>query len=41
MRWMTTEPVENRLMGMTEAGREERVECIERVTWKHTLPYVK
>ena len=41
MRWMTTEPVENRLMNMTEAGREERVECIERVTWKHTLPYVK
>ena len=29
----------NRLMDM---GRgEERVSCIERVTWKLTLPYVK
>ena len=31
--------IENRLMGM---GRgEERVRCMERVTWKLTLPYVK
>ena len=30
---------ENRLMDM---GRgEERVRCMERVTWKLTLPYVK
>ena len=31
--------IENRLMDM---GRwEERVGCMERVTWKLTLPYVK
>ena len=31
--------IENRLMG---TGRgEERVRCMERVTWKLTLPYVK
>ena len=31
--------IENRLMHM---GRgEERVRCMERVTWKVTLPYVK
>ena len=31
--------IENRLMDM---GRgKERVRCIERVTWKLTLPYVK
>ena len=31
--------IENRLMDM---GRgEERARCIERVTWKFTLPYVK
>ena len=31
--------IENRLMDM---GRgEERVRCMERVTWKFTLPYVK
>ena len=31
--------IENRLMGM---GRgEERVRCMERVTWKLILPYVK
>ena len=30
--------VENRLMDM---GREERVRCMERITWKPTLPYVK
>ena len=30
---------ENRLLDM---GRgEERVRCMERVTWKQTLPYVK
>ena len=22
-------------------GRKERVRCVERVAWKHTLPYVK
>ena len=30
---------ENRLMDM--GRREERVSCMERVTWKLTLPYVK
>ena len=31
--------IENRLMDM---GRgEERVRCVERVTWKLTLPFVK
>ena len=31
--------IENRLVAM---GRgEERVRCMERVTWKLTLPYVK
>ena len=31
--------IENRLMGM---GRgEERVRCMQRVTWKLTLPYAK
>ena len=31
--------IENRLMDM---GRgEERVRCMERVTWKRILPYVK
>ena len=31
--------IENRLMDM---GRgEQRVRCMERVTWKLTLPYVK
>ena len=31
--------IENRLMN---AGRgEERVRCMERVTWKLALPYVK
>ena len=31
--------IENRLMDM---GRgEERVRCMERVTWKLTVPYVK
>ena len=31
--------IEDRLMDM---GRgEERVRCIENVTWKFTLPYVK
>ena len=31
--------IENRLMDM---GRgEEKVRCMERVTWKLTLPYVK
>ena len=35
--WKTN--IENRLMDM---GREEgRVRCMERVTWKLTLPYVK
>ena len=31
--------IENRLMAMRRA--EERVGCMERVTWKLTLPYVK
>ena len=31
--------IENRLMG-TGRGKE-RVKCMERVTWKLTLPYVK
>ena len=31
--------IENRLMGM--GSGEERVRCMERVTWKLTLPYVK
>ena len=26
---------------LVELGRKERVECIERVIWKHTLPDVK
>ena len=31
--------IENRLIGM---GRgEERVRCMQRLTWKLTLPYVK
>ena len=31
--------IENKLMNM---GRgEERVRCMERVTWKLTLPYIK
>ena len=29
--------IENRLM---DIGREERVRCMERVTWKLALPYV-
>ena len=29
--------IENRLMNM----EEERVRCMERVTWKLTFPYVK
>ena len=31
--------IENRLMNM--ARGEERVRCMERVTWKLILPYVK
>ena len=31
--------IENRLMDM--GRREERVRCMERVTWQLTLPYVK
>ena len=30
---------ENKFMGM--GGGEDRVRCMERVTWKLTLPYVK
>ena len=30
----------NRLVG-TAGGKKERVGGMERVTWKHTLPYVK
>ena len=31
--------IENRLMDMGRGGEMER--CMERVTWKLTLPYVK
>ena len=31
--------IENRLMDMRTG--EERVRCMDRVTWKLTLPYVK
>ena len=31
--------IENRLMDMER--REERVRCMERVTWKLILPYVE
>ena len=31
--------IENRLMDL--GGGEERMRCMERVTWKLTLPYVK
>ena len=31
--------IKNGLMDM--GGREERMRCMERVTWKLTLPYVK
>ena len=31
--------IENRLMDMVR--EEERMRCMERVTWKLTLPYVK
>ena len=31
--------MENKLMDM--GRREERVRCMERVTWKVSLPYVK
>ena len=31
--------IENRLMDT--GRREERVRCMERVTWKFTFPYVK
>ena len=34
-----TEIIENRLMDMGKG--EERVRCMERVTWKLILPYVK
>ena len=35
----TGQDIENRFMDM--GRREERVRCIQRVTWKLTLPYVK
>ena len=32
----------NRYIRLMDMGRgEERVRCVERVTWKLTLPYVK
>ena len=31
--------IENRLRDM--GRREERMRCVERVTWKLTLPYLK
>ena len=36
--WRETD-IDNRLMDM--GRREERVRCMERVTWKLRLPYVK
>ena len=33
--------IENRLEDVAGGGRKERVGCVERVPWKHTLPYVK
>ena len=33
--------IENRLIDMERWGRKERMGCMERVTWKHTLPCVK
>ena len=32
---------ENGLMDTVEVGEEGEVGCVERVTWKHTLPYIK
>ena len=52
MRWMKPEPIiqsevsnletdiENRPMDMGE-GRKEKWRCMDRVTWKFTIPYVK
>ena len=36
-----TTDIEKRLMDMERWGRKERMGCMERVTWKHTLPCVK
>ena len=33
--------IEKRLMDTGGEGRKEKVGCMERVTWKHTLPYIK
>ena len=33
--------IEDRLMDMEWWGRKERMGCMERVTWKHTLSCVK
>ena len=33
--------IENRLMDTAEGQGGKCVECMERATWKHTLPYVK
>ena len=33
--------IENRLMDTGVVGRKERVGWMERVTWKHTLSYVR
>ena len=33
--------IENRLMDTRRGERKERVRCMERVTWKLTLPYVQ
>ena len=33
--------IENRLMDTGVGGRKERVGWMERVTWKHTLSYVR
>ena len=32
--------IKNRLWTQEE-GRKERVRCMERITWKFTIPYVK
>ena len=32
--------IKNRLMDTAGMGRKERVGCMERITWRHTLPYL-
>ena len=33
--------IENRLMVLAGRETKEKVRCMERVMWKHTLPYAK